>query len=147
MYIYGLYLNLLIVRPTISSITEATDRVLHDGQLKRDEGSTITLQCNASGVPQPSLQWLKNEALLQGDARRVIITSSSDSDNGEGILSRTTSLHFTRLQLSDAAQYSCRAVSGFVAPIIGQNVWEFDISVKGEANICVCVCACTHMCN
>ena len=120
------------MRPTISVIREAVDTVFHDGQLEREEGSTITLQCTASGLPQPSIQWLRNEAILQGDGTRVTVTSTPDSENGDGILNRTSSLHFTRLQLSDAAQYSCRAVSGFVAPIIGQNVWQFDLLIKGE---------------
>ena len=119
------------MRPTISVIREAVDTVFHNGQLEREEGSTITLQCTASGLPQPSIQWLRNEAILQGDGTRVNVTPS-DSDHGEGILSRNSSLHFTRLQLSDAAQYSCRAVSGVVAPIIGQNVWQFDLLLKGE---------------
>ena len=120
------------MRPTISVIREAVDTVFHNGQLEREEGSTITLQCTASGLPQPSIQWLRNEAILQGDGTRVTVTSTPDLENGGGILNRTSSLNFTRLQLSDAAQYSCRAVSGVVAPIIGQNVWQFDLLVKGE---------------
>ena len=120
------------MRPNISAIKEDTDTVFHGGELERKETSSVMLQCTANGLPRPSIQWLRNGAILLGDEANLVVTSESiESDNGDSILNRTSVLQISKLQLSDDAEYACRAVNGFVAPIIGQNVWEFRLVVKG----------------
>lgn len=59
------------------------------------EGASASLQCIASGVPEPSVTWLKNDLDLPLDDRARV------NDTG--------TLHLTDLQRTDSGVYRCVA--------------------------------------
>ena len=59
------------------------------------EGASATLRCRASGVPRPSVSWLKNDLELPVDARLSV-------DEGG-------TLQLTALKRTDSGVYRCVA--------------------------------------
>ena len=72
-------------------------------------GGNITLSCTASGVPLPTIIWLKDGEELVEDARvSYANTTILDTPNQGQVLSV---LSFFDLQLTDDADYACRATN------------------------------------
>ena len=72
-------------------------------------GGNISLQCTASGIPTPTITWLKNgQSLPISDDGRVSVDNTMilDTPNQKTILSR---LVFQGLLLTDDADYRCEA--------------------------------------
>jgi len=61
------------------------------------EGGSATLQCRASGVPRPSVSWLKNDLDLPSAADRRLLVD----DDG--------TLRLTELRRADSGVYRCVA--------------------------------------
>ena len=72
-------------------------------------GGTISLSCNASGVPIPTFSWHKNnDEYLSDDDPRIMITNRTIIDEvNEGLAEST--ITFFDLELSDDADYHCQA--------------------------------------
>ncbi|XP_055041763.2 hemicentin-1 isoform X2 [Misgurnus anguillicaudatus] len=85
------------------------------------EGSLITLVCESSGIPPPSLSWKKDSSELQGDSRVRILSGGRQ-------------LQISSAERTDAASYTCLASSAagnamkeyslqvYVRPSIGSSV-------------------------
>ena len=82
-----LYYNYLLVPPRITVVPARQSRV--------DAGKNLTLLCNASGDPQPSIIWTKNG---------VPETQFNVSSNR---------LHFVNVQRSNVGSYKCTANNGY----------------------------------
>ena len=101
----------------------------------------LELTCEAYGDPPPDVVWLNNGIALQNIPVRRTITVEDGGSLGElGTITRST-LSLSEVQLSDAGEYTCRAISGNVSPIPGTTAWTFKFGVNGEYLTLVIKCA------
>ena len=122
------------VRPSIQDISCSADgtvhELFHEGELQLAEFTPqLNLTCEAYGSPQPEIDWLKDGIVLQNLTDRRIITVEDGGSFGN--LTRAT-LILSVVQVSDAGEYTCRATSGGVSPILGLTAWSFVFKVTGE---------------
>ncbi len=122
------------VRPNITDIASSAGgpaRALsHRDMLQLAEFTPrLNLTCEAYGSPQPEIDWLKDGIVLQNLTDRRIITVEDGGSFGN--LTRAT-LILSVVQVSDAGEYTCRATSGGVSPILGLTAWSFVFKVTGE---------------
>ena len=82
-------------------------------------GGNTTLHCTITGIPLPTVSWLKDGQALQVDDSRILVSTriALDSPNEKIIVS---SLVFSELQLMDDADYQC------IANNTGANDQEFS---------------------
>ena len=137
MYIIMCFHSLCVVMPNIgimSSVNGSEEPVLfHEGFLSLDEFTPqLLLTCEAYGTPPPEIAWLNNGIALQNIPGRRTITVEDGGSFGElGTITRST-LSLSEVQLSDAGEYTCRAISGNVSQIPGTTAWTFMFAVTGE---------------
>ena len=105
----------------------------HEGTLTLEEFTPqLVLTCETYGVPPPDVAWLNNGIALQNIPGRRTITVEDGGSLGElGNITQST-LSLSEVQLSDAGEYTCRAISGNVSPIPGTTAWTFMFKVNGE---------------
>ena len=129
-----------VVRPNITGIMSSVNgsALFHEGMLLLEEFTLqLELTCEAYGIPPPEVTWIKDGIALQNLPGRRIITAENGGSLGElGNLTRST-LSLTEVQLSDAGEYTCRAISGNVSPIPGTTAWTFMFEVTRELLILV----------
>ena len=91
----------------------------------------LELTCEAYGIPSPDVVWLRNGVALHNLPGQRVITVEDGGHFGElGNLTQST-LILSEVQLSDAGEYTCRATSGNVSPILGITAWIFMFQVTG----------------
>lgn len=73
------------------------------------------MQCQVSGIPQPSLLWLHNGEVLQ----------QTSDDARVRLLSNDTLLQLSNVATSSAGKYTCHAENeaGFAEKIFHLDVW------------------------
>ncbi|XP_053341492.1 hemicentin-1 [Clarias gariepinus] len=99
------YYNLNVwVPPSIRGSDEVTP-------LTVTVGSLITLVCESSGIPPPSLTWKKNGSELQADSRVRVLSGGRQ-------------LQITSAERADAASYTCQASS-----VTGTAVKEYTLQI------------------
>nr|XP_055041763.1 hemicentin-1 isoform X2 [Misgurnus anguillicaudatus] len=81
------------------------------------EGSLITLVCESSGIPPPSLSWKKDSSELQGDSRVRILSGGRQ-------------LQISSAERTDAASYTCLASSA-----AGNAMKEYSLQVYVRPSI------------
>ena len=125
------------MRPNITGINCSVNgsvgkALFHEGMLSFDEFTPqLELTCEAYGLPPPDVIWLNNGLVLHNITGRRVITVEGRESLGElGNLTRST-LSLSVVQLSDAGEYTCRATSGNVSPILGTTAWTFMLQVTG----------------
>ena len=130
--------SLYAVRPNITGIMSSVNgseesALLHEGMLTLTEFTPqVMLRCEAYGTPPPEIAWLNNGIALQNiPGRRTITVEFGVSLGEKGTITRST-LSLLEVQLSDAGEYTCRAISGNVFPIPGTTAWTFMFAVTGE---------------
>lgn len=96
-----------------------------------DEFGHMTLTCNATGKPTPTILWLKDGIVLSNNDRRTVTSRFDISDTEE--MFTTSTLMVSAVMLADKGAYTCRAESGNVSPIPGQTAWTFQLDVKRES--------------
>ena len=102
----------------------------HEGMLSLPEFTPqLELTCEAYGASSPEVVWLKDGIVLQSLPGRRITTVDAGRPNGG--ITRST-LNLTEVQLSDAGEYTCRAMSANVSPIPGTTAWTFTFAVTGK---------------
>ncbi|MBN3302329.1 HMCN1 protein, partial [Amia calva] len=83
------------------------------------EGSLITLVCESSGIPPPSLAWKKNGIVLNADSRGRV-----------RVLSGGRQLYISSAEKSDSASYSCLASN-----VAGDAMKEYSLQVYVRPSI------------
>ena len=137
------------MRPNITDIVSSVGgsegtALFHEGKLSLDEFTPwFELTCTAYSFPPPEIIWLKDGIALHTLPDRRMITTEDGGFFGElGSITRST-LSLSEVQLSNAGEYTCRATSGSVSPILGTTAWTFTFEVIGEllisntVNICL----------
>ena len=126
------------MRPNITSIKYSADsaeeqNLFHRGMLSLVEFTPqLELTCEAYGAPSPEVVWLKDGIALQNLTNQRVITAEDGGLLGDlGRITRSR-LILSEVQLSDAGEYTCRAISGNVSPIPGTTAWTFIMEVTGE---------------
>ena len=143
------YYSLYAVRPNISSINQTVGGVerpalFHQGMLTLTEFTPqLELTCEAYGDPPPDVVWLNNGIALQNIPGRRTITVENGGSFGEQSTIIQSILSLSEVQLSDAGEYTCRAISGNVSPIPGTTAWTFMFVVTGESLTLVVMFLCT----
>ena len=137
------------VRPNITGITSSVNgseeqALYHEGMLTLVEFTLqLELTCEAYGTPPPEVTWLKDGVVLQSlPGRRIITDEDGGSFNELGSIMLSTVI-LLEVQLSDAGEYTCRAISGNVSPIPGTTAWTFTFKVMGE--FCPYIVRCLSM--
>ena len=137
-YILVTVLYAYVVRPNITDIMSSvngseTQALYHEDILSLLESTPLLeLTCEAYGSPPPEVVWLKDGIALQSLPDRRIITAEDRGSFGQlGNIIRST-LRLSEVQLSDAGEYTCRAIIGNVSPIPGTTAWTFILKVTGE---------------
>ncbi|XP_053542916.1 hemicentin-1 isoform X1 [Ictalurus punctatus] len=80
-------------------------------------GGLVTLLCESSGIPPPSLTWKKNGSELKADSRVRVLSGGRQ-------------LQITSAERSDAASYTCQASS-----VTGTAVKEYSLQVYVRPSI------------
>ena len=74
--------------------------------ISRNYGSNLTVTCNATGIPVPTLSWLKNESTMQATHQiEVILTTLKDTVYSV--------LSITSLEDEHKGMYTCLASNEF----------------------------------
>ena len=130
--------TLYAVRPNVTGIMSSVNgseesALFHEGKLTLEEDiPQVVLTCKAYGISPSDVAWLNNGIALQNIPGRRTITVEDGGSLGElGNITRST-LSLSEVQLSDAGEYTCRAISGNVSPIPGTTAWTFMFAVTGE---------------
>lgn len=97
-----------LARPTISNSGP------HPSEVIVTQGSEISLECEARGIPEPAVMWLKDGRAL-GSGRDV------------AVLAGGRVLRLERAQVSDTGRYVCVATNA-----AGLADRKYDLSVHGE---------------
>ncbi|XP_068599564.1 hemicentin-1 [Brachionichthys hirsutus] len=98
----------------VSPSLHGSDAVSH---LTVIEGSLITLVCESSGIPPPSLTWRKDGSELKSDPHLRILSGGRQ-------------LQISSAERTDAASYSCTAYSG-----AGTAIKEYSLQVYVRPSI------------
>ena len=98
------------------------------------EGNTANFSCTATGIPAPSITWLRNGTELNSSDPRITFTDLSSPMsvmNGEGEMvyrvTRTFMLSMSREE--DSGIYECTA-SNEATP--GMDTMQFELIVESE---------------
>uniref|UniRef100_A0A673IBQ3 Hemicentin-1 n=1 Tax=Sinocyclocheilus rhinocerous TaxID=307959 RepID=A0A673IBQ3_9TELE len=81
------------------------------------EGGLITLVCESSGIPPPSLTWKKDESELKGDSRVRVLSGGRQ-------------LQISSVEKADASSYTCLASS-----TAGSAMKEYNLQVYVRPSI------------
>ena len=105
-------------------------------------GDSVLMTCNSTGVPTPTITWLKDNSSLSPSGKISISTDVSLLPSG--ISSITSSLEIQGLVLSDTSNYSCKAVNDLARPQTEVSQEEELIILCKFILIC-CVLIITHL--
>ena len=112
----------------MSSVNGSEEEALyHEGMLTLEEFTPqLVLTCEAYGTLPPDVVWLNNSIALQNIPGRRTITVEDGGSFGElGTITRST-LSLSEVLLSDAGEYTCRAISGNVSP----HPWYHSMDIQ-----------------
>ncbi|XP_033027728.1 cell adhesion molecule-related/down-regulated by oncogenes isoform X2 [Lacerta agilis] len=125
-------------KPTITSLP-ADNRVA--------EGDTVTLSCNATGLPPPVIRWYNSHGLITSHPSQVLYSksrkSSSQARTGNSISDRTyfimsrsgsSSLYVQPVTSEHAGKYTCEAINeyGTARSEAFLTVDSYEASTKAE---------------
>ena len=97
---------------------------------------SVTFSCNASGIPPPSIQWLRSGTLLDGNATsglnsRVVLSEPMQglfTIDGEGdvfLVERTITVD--PVALEDDGTFTCSATN-----VVDPDSQDFQLFVQGQ---------------
>ena len=98
-------------------------------------GDTATFQCVATGIPAPTITWLRGGVELNESNSRVMINAPSTtmvmstSTTGEMVYEVTRTLTLSMSRDEDSGTYQCRATN---AAMSGMDTMDFELIVQSE---------------
>ena len=109
-----------------------------------NETDTVTFECSATGIPPPTITWLRNGRELNdmtdfhvSVSIPIEIDFRRDND-GETVVLVTRSLDFTNVADSDSGTYICMATND-VNPCSNIVINGFELIVQGLLEIIFCI--------
>ena len=99
-----------------------------------NEGNTANFSCTATGIPAPSITWLRNGTELNPSDPRVTFNDLSSpvivmNNEGEMVYSVTRTFMLSRSRDEDSGIYICTA-SNEATP--GMDIMQFELIVQSE---------------
>lgn len=88
-------------------------------------GDSLTLQCDATGFPAPTISWYKGGDQVVEDSRITIATNSTGAG---GPVAVTSTFTITGVQLQDEGDYTCQAENSVTAV----STLILEVTVAGE---------------
>ena len=95
--------------------------------ISRNHGSDLTITCNATGRPVPTLSWLKGGNTLQ-TAQGIEVTTTTLSDTVYSILS------ITSIKDEHQGMYTCLASNALPNGTL-THTSSFTLNIIGQCNI------------
>ena len=105
-----------------------------------NETDTVTFECSATGIPPPTITWLRNGKELNDTTNsRVTVGDSTEMDftrdnDGETVSVVTHTLNLVNTTDGDSGMYSCMATND-ADP--GTDTEEFELIVQGLYQKCL----------
>ena len=97
-------------------------------------GDTVTFECVATGIPAPSITWLRNGMELNNTVDCRVAENPRDvisvqDETGETVFQSTRTLTLNGTEDDDSGDYECMA-SNDAMP--GENMAPFELIVQSE---------------
>ena len=92
-------------------------------------GDVVTFQCEATGIPAPSITWLRNGTELVGPRYTLSEPSQLSLTNGEMVFQTARNLTLTRTEDGDTGVYDCMASNGATP---GEDTGSFELIVQSK---------------
>ena len=98
-----------------------------------NETETVTFECSATGIPDPTITWYRNGAEL--NRSRIIINSPMVMDftrgiDGETVRMVTRTLQLTDMVDADSGTYTCNATNS-----AGNDQETFELIVQSKFSL------------
>ena len=99
-----------------------------------NEGNTANINCTATGIPAPSITWLRNGNGLNPSDPRITFNDLSSpvsviNSDGEMVYRVTRTFMLSRSRDEDSGIYECTASN---EAIPGINTMQFELIVQSE---------------
>ena len=94
-----------------------------------EERDDIILNCTASGLPSPSIEWYRGTRLLIGTEDRTTITPETTSMNADGLYIVDSTLTISPSDRDDSDTYSCVATNTVLGATRTDSV-DFNVTVN-----------------
>ena len=113
----------------VPNITFPTDATL---PYVVNQSSPAVFECMATGIPAPTISWLRNDALLDGP--RVSLSNPSSTSvviEGENVYEVTRTLTLADTVDSDSGTYTCQASND--GDMTSDDMQDFELVVQSES--------------
>ena len=122
------------VTPTVTSVYPEVSQMNYTV----NEADTVTFECSATGIPPPTITWLRNGMELNdttnsrvtvGDPMEMNFTRDND---GETVSMVTRTLNLVNTTDGDSGMYTCMATND-ADP--GSSTTDFELIVQGLCSL------------
>ena len=136
MYYYACNKQLLFhtVTPMVSSVYPEVGQMNYTV----NEADTVTFECSATGIPPPTITWLRNGMELNDTTNsRVTVGDSTEmnftrDNDGETVSVVTRTLNLVNTTDDDSGMYTCMATND-ANP--GSSTTDFELIVQGLCSL------------
>ena len=107
-----------------------------------NERDTVTFECSATGIPPPTITWLRNGMELNDTTNsRVTVDNSTEMDftrdnDGETVSKVTRTLNLVNTTDGDSGMYTCMATND-ADP--GDNMMDFELIIQSKLILMVTI--------
>ena len=137
-------MNIIIFCMLLHTVTPTVTRVYPDvGQMNYtvNETDTVTFECSATGIPPPTITWLRNGMELNNVTdSRVTVGDPMETDfergDGETVSMVTRTLNLINTTDDDSGMYTCMAAND-ANP--GEDTVDFELIVQSKLILMVTI--------
>ena len=102
-----------------------------DGVYIVNETFSVTFNCSATGIPPPTIQWLKNNSILNvtANSSRFLLGNATVSETPGEVSMVTRMLTINNAMETDNGTYTCVANNSAVS---GEDQEDFELYVQSK---------------